>query len=606
MSIGSATQKLGLANPRIIDATSFAQTVLRLQAGTPVYQQMLVHAQNSQTNPLSYFHGPCAGAEWGCGGGSDGDVGANTIIREVSPCDTKYARRNLSEAADPNYTLEAHRLQYSNQIYYVLNEPNAGSWYNLNPDPPGTSDNSVCKCWDPRLENGIKVIDNSVCIPVNDFWQPHGGTAESCGQPPGYRVYAKALAFVYLKIKRETEILGQNHLVIPPAPSSGNPIFGSGSYLEEFYNFVRDGVFYSSGCQENGIDPEDISVLNIHRYADDPAAYPNRTPLEAVTIDAGIIREAVDWYRTNYILTTSMPLNVLLSETGYYHPLDGTPIVWAGGWDGFRKGLSWWNSYLCWLTRVAAVECNLESGLDVHSCFQATEAPPYTTASDSAAGADTRKRNQCYLNVNNMTVQMLYLQPSIQIDGLIDGDQNPYLGTQVYRNSFLKYRNGTAFQNKTWRTTPFGACLTTWAQIGADPASPNSDLGLGWVLAPKLSTGLVATASVALPEGYSTVYFTVIKLHDSSNWLLDNRVNINWIRADGTNLEHGYIALNDFQDTQFFNGQLGYSAMVFPVVCYSHPDSLISVELSRITADIGLYLGRPIVLPGICSWFIEQ
>jgi hypothetical protein len=44
--------------------------------------------------------------------------------------------------------------------------------------------------------------------------------------------------------------------------------------------------------------------------------------------------------------------------------------------------------------------------------------------------------------------------------------------------------------------------------------------------------------------------------------------------------------------------------MVYPVVCYASTSRQVNVQLSRNIAGTQMWLGRPIVLPGACSWFI--
>ena len=140
--------------------------------------------------------------------------------------------------------------------------------------------------------------------------------------------------------------------------------------------------------------------------------------------------------------------------------------------------------------------------------------------------------------------------------------------------------------------------------LGADPES--SDLNAGWVLSTQ--QGTVGTASVELPSGYSTVYFPVIKTMGTFDPA--TQFNVQWVRQDGAIRNHGLLALSDFQDSGVFNyngyNQTIYAAMVYPVVCYASTPRTVTVRLTRNRSGVGAWLGRPIVLPGACSWFITQ
>lgn len=83
----SAAYRLGIANSTQRNPTAFAQTVLRLPASAPVYQQQLVH---DMTNRM----GPPASAEW-CGN-PDAEIGRSNILRQVSAHDFVFGKRNGS------------------------------------------------------------------------------------------------------------------------------------------------------------------------------------------------------------------------------------------------------------------------------------------------------------------------------------------------------------------------------------------------------------------------------------------------------------------------------------------------------------------------------
>jgi hypothetical protein len=140
--------------------------------------------------------------------------------------------------------------------------------------------------------------------------------------------------------------------------------------------------------------------------------------------------------------------------------------------------------------------------------------------------------------------------------------------------------------------------------VGADPTGQN--LNTGWVLS--TSQGIAGTASVSLPPGYSTVYFPVIKTMGTFDPY--TQINVRWVRSDGAIKDQGVMSLSDFQDSGVFAyygyNQSIYTAMVYPVVCKASTARTVTVQLSRNLTGPGAWLGRPIVLPGACSWFITQ
>ncbi|MCI0529343.1 MAG: hypothetical protein L0Y56_18040, partial [Nitrospira sp.] len=117
----------------------------------------------------------------------------------------------------------------------------------------------------------------------------------------------------------------------------------------------------AGNCSQPGITVSGLKALHLHRYTNDPSdpIFGSSTPLDFVATDAAIIRAGVDWYRGAHGGGGTLDVDVLLSEMGYLWSII-SPLRWAGGWSSFRLGLSWWNSYLSWLTRRASYECNLQ------------------------------------------------------------------------------------------------------------------------------------------------------------------------------------------------------------------------------------------------------
>ena len=53
--------------------------------------------------------------------------------------------------------------------------------------------------------------------------------------------------------------------------------------------------------------------------------------------------------------------------------------------------------------------------------------------------------------------------------------------------------------------------------------------------------------------------------------------------------------------TQFY-----FAAMVFPFTCYSSVQRQMTLKLNRYGAAGGVFIGPPVVLNSVCSWFIVQ
>ncbi len=610
MPFGAVTQKLGISNARVKNAASFAQTVLRLPVGTPVFQQQLVHSNK-------YRHGPTAEAAW-CDI-ADNEAGNSCTIRQISAHNTQFARINISDSPYFNF-LDHYQLEHTNQIYYVGNEPETGS--NLSPtQPPPWPEPppQICSCWDPINRD----IDSQFqCISPNQFWEPISlcpGCTLDCGVGAYSRIYAEVLAYVYLRLRDQAQGANRGHIVLPPVSHHTQLGSNSGNLFEiTFFDRIHNGGFNLGGCPSvQTISPEEMKTLHIHRYSENPITNTAITsPLFSVAYDAFLIRDGVQWYRNTHA-ANPLPADILLSEFGYAWELDlnvgippqPQPKIWAGGWDNFRLGLSWWNSYLCWVTRLAPFECNLENwqtGVhDVHACIHIPETPPYTAHSLNLKGAIGIQRNQYYLNVNSLEVNLLINKNALQITQLTV-DPPLYQGAMTYENSFLKFQNQISWDGKVWWSTPFGVCYSVWAQIGKDPY-PAANLSVGWVDATSSDAN---KTPISLPEGFSTVYFSVIKKPGYFDPSQSPRIDFRWFDALGRSKYHGKMALNDFQDTSTFSeidpNYDTYAAMIYPVVCYSHPNSQLTVELLSNFSGPGVILGRPIVLPGICSWFTDQ
>ncbi len=592
MPIGSipSNRRLGIANVSVRNASSFASTILRLPSNIPIYQQQLVHSQEWAGGPAK------AAAEW-CPQ-PDSEQSLNTTIREISAHDTVFSRRNLSDPYPIDFVW--HRSAYTNQLYYVGNEPETGSTLSNNITCPSN-------CWNPR----DFYIDGHIsgCFPNPDsqFWesQDFGFTWDCTLQPPVYkRIRKEALAFVYLRLWWENHWLGRGHILIHPSATkcslgAYDPDSELDSYWEWFYYYVHNGVTIGS-YSEQGITPQDLKVLHVHAYALKPYNY-SLTPIQSVAFSATDIRRGADWYRNTHYGGNPLPMDILVSEMGPHFEIskDRPGLEWSGGWPGFCTGLTWWNTYLCWLTRQGPMECNLqnwETGQHtIHACIHAANLPPFATTNNP-----NHQRNQWYFNSDTWSTYVYNNANMLQYTQLVNETN-----FQTFENSFSAY-NTINWDGRTWRSTPFGVCYTVWANVGPDPISGN--LATGWVSSTQ--SGVVGSASVNLPSGYSTVYFPIIK--NMGAFSAGTQINIRWIRpSDGAVHDRGTMDMHDFSDSEIIYEYYGYSqytyaAMVYPVVCYASSARTVTVQLSRNISGTQIWLGRPIVLPEACSWFITQ
>lgn len=130
MPFGTLTlnNRLGVANLSTINASSFVTSVLKMPADTLIYQQQLVHG-------TIFSQGPDAAADWGCLA-PDSDTQNSYTLRQISGHDLEFGHRNFSyqsikkplgggqyQDIYPAYWQVGHRQTYTNQLYYLCNEP---------------------------------------------------------------------------------------------------------------------------------------------------------------------------------------------------------------------------------------------------------------------------------------------------------------------------------------------------------------------------------------------------------------------------------------------------------------------------------------------------
>ncbi len=627
--------RLGISNSRAPDASDFANKVLQLPTSIQIYQQQLVHSR-------AWAQGPAvAAAEWCYGGAQDFEPNQNTALREISAHDSVFARRNLSQYTSPgNFEwYKRHRdnnsLISNYQIYYVLNEPEIVSRKSNLGASLRCPANTIDQCWDPRDWN---VDPDFQCIPV--YWEPSTSGYIYCddaGADDYKRICAEALAYQFLKLWHENHDLLKGHIILPP--SAADTRLGiSNTYWNTFYKkALSEGIGYSGCPTQTAITPTNMQALHIHHYTGNPLVT-FYDPIKTTAYDANIIREAADWLKTNYSPSTNiLPMHIVLSEFGLdFNMPEEDQRRYAGYFPNMLDGLSWWNSLLAWLTRIAPSECKLvevgseldPAGYTLYAAIHNPSVIPYVKIGNSNA-----QRNQYYFDSSTYTKQVFSNMQSINT-------QRPDKPTSntTYRGVFSTYpaiswkphydQNFVSF-----RSTPFGKCYAVWAQVGADGVDDlNFGLNKGWVTSQIPGTmggsgnNIPLTANITLPatyNGWSTIYLPVIK-----GWGTISANNVQFYISvhvggpEGPELEIGKMGMSDFADAQnvdidplpnntALSPQRVYPAMIYPVVCFS-PGIVrtITITIERVqnfgTTGSTVYLGRPIVLEGACSWLIEQ
>jgi hypothetical protein len=432
------------------------------------------------------------------------------------------------------------------------------------------------------------------------------------------------------------------------------------TYWRDFYDAVQNGAAVSAPItgqpyrteSESGTPPKDLKVLHLHHYIaprDIPSGNTRvNAPMETVAEGAYSLKLGVDWFRQRYNKNSQgqqigpLDMDILLSETGpdwrYAHQ-QGNLLrkwAWAGGWNNFRDGLSWWNSWLCWMMRRAplASECNLANcpngdRTDAHALYACIHTPddvPYSirALNDTTFwNTSTTARNQIFFHATNWSVG----NESGKV--FIDSPQLTTFGR--YQRSFSAFEPtnwdaapGTPPTTPTaWRIGPLAACYKVWSQVATDLLA--TAFGAGWYA--NSQAGVIGDTTIDLPMGYSTVYFPIIK--SLGTFAANTQFSVIWRKAGRPDYVFGYLGADsspttEFPDSKivsqicynFTNGVYGplvpippqtvYSSMLLPVVCYSAAPQTVTVRLSRNIGGSYVSVGRPVVLPQACSWLSNQ
>jgi hypothetical protein len=587
---------------------------------------MLVHSTAFGAPALGAY-GPEA-AEHTPGATPDADVDRADMVRQASLYDSRFAARNVSASTTPNsaYSLQTYSANRYNKIFFVNNEPD--SFY------PASA-----------LPSQSNIIDGYTGINGNSFWDPVNPDPNT-----QRRITPTALALAFLRLKRDFGN-SRGHIVLPPCPTGAiagglNP--PTDTYWQQFFDTIHPlapalpGPITVGGQSENQIVPSSLTALHLHYYSP-PRQYPvpsgtgpgNNKPMEAVAEGAYYLRKSVKWYRDRYVgASQSLPMDVLLSEFGHlWSIIDQTSPnyvkvkwLWGGGWDNFRDGLSWWNTWLCWLLRRAPIEFNLAGSPNgnltdsraVYACAHETHQAPYmnyTTPNGTYYQIQQNTRNQFFFHCGTNSVGIVNNAEFINVTQMVQ--EGRFLPSFSCFPTTL-WNDGYGYiQNFNFRLAPFGACYKVWAEVGADALTGN--LATGWVNTTQANEG--GTVSIVLPSGYSTVYIPIIKSQNGGVYAAGTRFDVKWGPQE---ILFGYGEMSEFPNSNTHstiyetnNGVFGprsisdqpqtvYSTMVFPIVCFSPSGQTINIKVVRNIGGAAFAIGRPVVIPRVCSWLTNQ
>ncbi|MGH2541339.1 MAG: hypothetical protein ACRDIB_00995, partial [Ardenticatenaceae bacterium] len=550
---------------------------------------------------------------------ADDDVIARMVIREISAHDFYFGRRNI--AINSSHDFISHIVNYF-QLYYVGNEPETFSCL---------STGTACNCWNPPTWtiNDATVAacfpNPTNCAPNPDecFWETSGGGTYSpiCAVQPLQcrRIRAAALARVFLMLRERatSPFPPRGHVVLPPAAI--DPQLGAASsYYLTFYDKVHLQGFSGSGdCNQPPIAITELEALHTHHYQ----YFPHTDPLSEIAYSMAQIRKGVDWYKDRYCANPgwscdqpdcTIPVDYLLSEMGPNWRIriddpQGLGKAWSGGYPNMRDALSYWNSWLCWLTRRAPFELGLKGWEEnehvLYACIHNAEYPPYVNDEQPSDARGTR--NQGYFNADTWTTATYYNAPMYQLSQAEVADF-----PHDYKNSFPWFAGVVwPMAPVAWRLGPFGACYHVWAQVGGDPnVSGPGTFGTGWYF-DNNQAGSIGSVTLDIPNGWSTVYIPFIK--NIGGFGLNDNYAVFWHQGS---VAQAHSALNlccAYPDTidVLVDGYCGqysqrvYSAMIHPMIVYTSQARTVEIELRRNYASTEVIVGRPIVLGGIaCSW----
>lgn len=629
MAIGnfSPQRTLGIANAQVSHAYLWMQEIMRdvrsRNAGTnynaPIYQQQLVHSVEHNAGPMD------ASSDWGCKPAST-ESNNQFTIREVQSHSHLYGRRNSSQNGfsingttytPTNYLLQVdasgnlvnpgqgHAQQNNGQLYYFGNEIETGFNKLLNP-------NKCANCWTPSTPETD--CDPAFAITIN----LGGGLPPAASQCPAtttpYQVEPRSFARGYKKIRLRVNSLGRSHVMLAPSMINAADFQQNNSAQTFWLSFYDEVLKQGANSPTPPISVSDLGALHFHHYGSTPNPADPMSSIKDSTIVP--LRQGIDRFRKEFVHATdpNAPLGVdaLLTETGPNWD-SNQPNVWSASFNNLRLGLSYLNTFLCWLTRNAKNDLKLGAGKEVYSALHNIASPPWTFDQNFQPQAT---QTRAHLNITNAGAGMAfsYNHEILNLGTGSDPLTSYGYGTAITKKISLQHSQQAG---KQYFFSPFGACAAAWMQVGSDgTASFNTteqayDLSGGW--APSYASGNVGFMDIQLEVGWNTVLFPLMK---QGGYVDPNTQFI--VKWGSSNYQWGYFYAGEFPDSIQYTYSPSafpssvqpsniYSAMIFPVLCKSSvkfsSQTPYRIRVSRTGGTGGaLFLGRPIVLPVDCTW----
>ncbi|MGH2543712.1 MAG: hypothetical protein ACRDIB_12990, partial [Ardenticatenaceae bacterium] len=489
---------------------------------------------------------------------------------------------------------------------------------------------------------------------------------------PARRISAVALAKVFLRLRQAALDQNRGHIVLPPSVIDvdyGTPhcpiTDPHTTYWSDFFDRVHAAPAGSGpdpACDPPGLgtgysNVQKLGALHGHSYdnycftdtfPDEECEGRNEDPIGTVAYSTLRLRNGVDWYRTTYRGSGPLPLDYLLTEfgpdwrIGQFEPEPGYDVdpehlgvVWTGGFPNFLQGLSYWNTLLCYMTRRASFELNLEgwgnqNGHALYAMIHSPDHPPFVLDEQPVfpppPDPEPRwgTRTQWYFNADAWATSIHFDADVYRCDTHDNLEYKVYNldlpgHPGAYVNSFTRFTNPTDWGGKEWQFGPFGACYFVWAHAGFDPNVPTWDDpdNPGW-FHDNGTVGSIGRRTVTIALGYNTIYIPFIKDYTQSPETWDGvKYNVKFV-AGGSTAWHGGIDLGIIPHSTrypegFFDPWFGegcspehtiYSAMVLPLTVYtSYTLASFEIELYRNKAGPRVLIGRPVVLLiHSCTW----
>lgn len=493
-------------------------------------------------------------------GTTDGEEWNPMVLRQVSAHNHRFGDINLHDS------LQYHLISapqgttvitsFSQQQYYLYNEPE--TWYK---DRPFSRDSATV----PSATNlGVTNLEEyNTTDPALYRIRPaalaklfliYKPTVEGAG----HRWLMASSTAGTLGALDPTSVTSTVSPTTSPDPYASPDDIDVGKYWRQFFDWIHKTGWPSDGLPP--IDDKALRAIHLHAYHPRPTIrrtffgtqYNGEDPIWLTAYVAQRLRLGSDWYRTTYNSGADLELDYIISETGPRHQdVNATIYAYAGYFLNLMVGLCYWNTWLHWLARRAKDELNLAPDYGVFAMIQLADYRPFVIRSgnyssslnaptkapggypsDAPATAGAVTGRQSYFKITaspeKVTTEDFPLFRPTGYNGVWGFlSQWDLYGADptIYDDCWtLPWKDYDGSQQTGWGAgtlgatqqcflwlTPMGATSAVWGKVGG---AIGGVLGTGWYNDGG-TDGLKGTVSVALTEGWNTVYIPLIK--DESN-----------------------------------------------------------------------------------------